>query len=134
MNYHIRKPTPFNHQSRRQQRAAYIGLKNKIRRAAPILGSQFYTHDYLHGENGWAGVFFLGHKAPLFYNAMLETTRAAYKDAVWDIAWERSYALAPDTEPSLLDLMVKDPESGNYVVPERDPVLYPELDGLSRIE
>ena len=134
MTHRAEKPTPFNQQSRRRQKAAYIGVKTQIRRAAPILGGLFYTHDYLHGQNGWMDVCFLGHKAPVFYNAVLETTRAAYKEAVWDIAWERSYALAPDAESGLRDVAVKDPKTGNYVVPAREPVCYPALDGLSRIE
>ena len=134
MSHRIKKSTPFKQLPRRCQKTAYIGMKNQIRRAASILGGSFYTHDYLHGKNGWVDVCFLGHKAPVFYNAVLETTRAAYKEAVWDIAWERSYALAPDAAPSFLKLAVKDPKTGNYVMPAREPVRYPALDGLSRIE
>ena len=81
MTRRLRKPTPFNQLSRRHQRAAYIELKNKIRRASSILGGVFYTHDYLHGQNGWADVYFLGHKVPVFYNAALQTARTAYKEA-----------------------------------------------------
>lgn len=134
MSRRFRKPTPFHRQSRRQQRAAYIELKNNIRRAAAILGGVFHTHDYLHGQNGWADVYFLGRKAPVFYNAALQTTRTAYKEAVWDAAWDRSYALASDVEPNLFERMVKDPETGNYVVPEREPVRYPALSGLTRMD
>lgn len=134
MSRRFRKLTPFSQQSRRRQRAAYIELKNNIRRASAIIGGAFHTHDFLHGRNGWADVFFPGYKAPVFYNAALQTTRTAFKEAVWDAAWERSYALAPDIEPSLLDRMVKDPVSGNYVVPEREPVRYPALSGLTRME
>ncbi|MGC2457276.1 MAG: hypothetical protein WA435_04715 [Gallionellaceae bacterium] len=130
----FRKPTPFNRQSRRHQRTAYIELKNNIHRASAILGGVFHTHDYLHGQNGWADVYFLGRKAPVFYNAALQTTRTAYKEAVWDTAWDRSYALAPDVEPNVLERMEKDPETGNYVVPEREPVRYPALSGLSRMD
>jgi len=134
MKYRHLNFTPFNQQSRRRQKETYIGLKNKIRRAESILGGSFFTHDYLHGENGWADVYFLGHKAPVFYNATLHTTRSAYKDKVWDIAWDRSYVLAPDVEPGLLEQMVKDPQTGHYVVPSREPVCFPALDNLSRID
>ena len=92
MSYHTRKPTPFRQLPRRCQKTAYIEVKNQIRRATPILGGSFYTRDCLHGQNGWSGVCFLGHKAPVFYNVMLETTRVAYKEAVWDIAWENGTA------------------------------------------
>ncbi len=134
MSHRFRKCVPFNRQPRRRQKESYIRLKNKIRRAEPILGGAFFTHDYLHGENGWADVYFLGHKAPVFYNAALHTTRSAYKDKVWDIAWDRSYSLAPDVGPGLLEQMVKDPKTGNYFVPEHEPVRYPALDNLSRID
>lgn len=134
MGHRIRKWTPFNLQSRRRQRTAYIELKNNIRRASSILGGIFHTHDYLHGQNGWADVYFLGRKAPVFYNTALQTTRTAFKEAVWDEAWDRSHALAPDVEPSLFERMVKDPKTGNYVVPEREPVRYPALSGLSRMD
>ena len=88
MSRRFRKPAPFHRQSRRQQRAAYIELKNNICRASAVLGGLFHTHDYLHGKNGWADVYFLGRKAPLFYNAAMQTTRTAYKEAVWDAAWD----------------------------------------------
>lgn len=134
MSRRFKKPTPFHQQPRRQQRAAYIELKNNIRRASAILGGAFHTHDYLHGQNGWADVYFLGRKAPVFYNAALQTTRTAYKEAVWDEAWDRSYAFAPDVEPNLFERMVKDNKTGNYVVPEREPVRYPALSSLTRMD
>lgn len=134
MTRRFNSPTPFHKQSRHQQRDAYIELKNNIRRASVILGGYFHTHDYLHGQNGWADVYFLGSKAPVFYNAALQTTRTAYKESVWDFAWDRSYELAPDVEPSLLELMEKDLKTGNYVVPEREPVRYPALSGLTRMD
>ena len=129
-----KKNKPFDQMSRRRRHAAYICVGNRIRRAAPILGGKFTTHDYLHGKNGWIDAYFLGPKAPVFYNLTLETTRYAYKEAVWDQAWERSYALAPERETSIWDRAVKDPKTGNYVTPAREPRYYPELDNLTRID
>ena len=129
-----RKPKPFAQLSRRRRRDAFIRLKNQIRRAAPILGGKFITHDYLHGRNGWIDAWFLGRKAPRFYNLTLETTRYAYKEAVWDRAWEESYALAPEREPGILARAVKDPKTGHSVIPAREPLRYPEFDNLTRLE
>lgn len=131
---HRRKTQPFGQMSRRRQREAYIRVSNQIRRAAPILGGKFTTHDYLHGQNGWIDAYFLGRKAPIFFNLTLATTRHAYKEAVWDKAWEQSYALAPEREPSILDRAVKDPKTGYFVTPARAPSHYSELDDLTRIE
>ncbi len=99
-----------------------------------MLGGKFTTHDYLHGKNGWIDAYFLGHKAPVFYNLTLATVRYAYKEAVWDHAWEQSYLLAPEREPDIFDRAVKDPTTGYWVTPAREPYLYPELDGLTRTQ
>lgn len=129
-----RKIKPFGQMSRHRQRDAYIRVSNQIRRAAPVLGGKFTTHDYLHGQNGWIDACFLGRKAPVFYNLTLETTRYAYKEAVWDQAWEQSYDLAPERGPSILDCAMKDPKTGNYITQAREPYRHPELDDLTRIE
>lgn len=128
-----RRP-PFCQLPRHRQKDAYIGIKNLIRRAAPVLGGRFYTHHLLHGDNGWIDLYFLGAKAPVFYNVMLETALEAYQEAVWDKAWDASYALAADAEPDWLSRAVKDPKTGHYVVPAHEPQRYPALDGLSRLE
>lgn len=54
-----RKRKAWLEKPRRQRKRDYIGIKNNIRRSAPVLGGRFYTHDYLHGENGWADIYFL---------------------------------------------------------------------------
>ncbi|HIJ33323.1 MAG TPA: hypothetical protein HPP65_02820 [Gammaproteobacteria bacterium] len=48
-----RKRKPFSLLSRTKQGKLYISVKNQIRRATPVLGGTFMTHDYLHGKNGW---------------------------------------------------------------------------------
>jgi hypothetical protein len=125
---------PFGQLPRHRQKDAYIRIKNRIRRAAPILGGRFYTHDVLHSQNGWIDFYFLGQRAPLFYNATLETTFESYKEAVWERAWEASYELTADDEPDWLASTVKDPRTGYYVTPARDPKHYPALAGLSRLK
>jgi len=128
------KGTGFVDLPRHRQKDQFIDLRNRIRRSQPVLGGRFYTHDYIHGENGWLDALFLGRRAPIFYNATLRTTRYAYKEAVWDLAWERSYELAPDREPDFLGRGYRDPITKHWVVPAREPVLYPELGGRSRID
>ena len=59
-----KKRIPFGERSRRQRKAAFIFVKNDIRRHANILGGLFFTHDYLHGKNGWIDCLFLGQPAP----------------------------------------------------------------------
>ena len=94
-NIHSRR-TPFGQQSRRYRKSVYIETKNQIRRHAPILGGLFTTHHYMHDKLSWIDGYFLGHKAPIFYNFALETTRNAYKELICDQAYERSYALVPE--------------------------------------
>ncbi len=82
--------THFVDLSRHRQKDQFIRARNRIRRAAPVLGGRFYTHDYLHGANGWADVLFLSPRPPLFYNATLRTTRYAYREEVEELAREAS--------------------------------------------
>jgi hypothetical protein len=58
------KHKPFGEQSRRHRKLTYINIKNQIRRAQPVLGGLFYSHDHIHGQNGWIDCYFLG-KEPL---------------------------------------------------------------------
>ena len=82
-NIHSRR-TPFGQQSRRYRKSVYIETKNQIRRHAPILGGLFTTHHYMHDKLSWIDGYFLAHKAPIFYNFALETTRNAYKELICD--------------------------------------------------
>lgn len=133
MNFHRRKPA-FLDRSLRWRKQAFITIKNQIRRDAPILGGQFTTHDYLHGQNGWIDAYFLGRRSPVFYNLDLQTTRHAYKEAVWHRSRQESSARVPDNEPSVIDRAVKDPKTGRYITPAREPVRHPDFDGMSRLE
>jgi len=128
-----KRSKPFSELTRREQKEAFIEVRNLIRRAEPVLGGRFYTHQYLDGSNGWLDLFFLGHQAPTFYNVTLETTRSAYRSAVTAAALHRSYCLASEREPSIFDTAVKDPRSGNYVSPSREPLVYSELEDLTRM-
>lgn len=124
----------FGNRPRRTKKAAYISVKNDIQRAAPVLGGKFTTHDYIHGDNGWLDIYFLGIKAPIFYNVSLCTTRYAYVQAVQKEAMERSHALVVDTEPSWLDRAYKDPHSGNWITPAYEHPTHPEFGGITRFE
>jgi hypothetical protein len=125
---------PFGAQSRDRRKAAFICVKNDIRRHAGILGGLFSTHDYLHGKNGWIDCMFLGRKPSVFYNCVLDTTRNAYKEQVRELAYEQSYTLAPDSEPRLFDHAIKDPRSGLWTMTLSEKKRFDALDGLSRSE
>lgn len=128
------KPAPFSDRPRSAKKAAYISVKNDIRRAAPILGGKFTTHSYIHGDNGWLDLYFLGPKASIFYNVSLCTTKYAYVEAVKNEAMNRSEALVADTEPSWLDRSYKDPTSGRWITPAYEQPIYPEFGGITRYE
>ena len=110
------KHTPFGRRSRRRRNAAYIAVKNRIRRATPILGGKFFTDDYMHGTNHWLDAYFLGPKAPLVYNLTIETTACAYKEAVVS-GWDRSYELVPDRGREISEKAIRDLRRGRHVSP-----------------
>jgi hypothetical protein len=126
---------PFAKRSRTAQKRACWDVLRQIKRAAPMLGGRFYTHQYMHGENGWLDGYFLGLSKPYFYNFSLQTVVYAYKELVEARAWAMSYELAPeDLDPSIFERTVKDPVSGLYVTPPFEPSRYPEFDGMTRYE
>lgn len=108
---HNRKP--FGELSRKRKKAAYISVANRIRRAATALGGLFYTHDYLHGENGWIDGYFLSARTKTFYNFALQTTRYAYVEAVRDAAWDAADKLVP-YDFDIIRHSERDPETGLY--------------------
>jgi hypothetical protein len=126
--------TPFIELSRRSQKRAFMSVKNRIKRAAPVLGGKFTTHAYMHGENGWIDAHFLGTKPPVSYSLALQTTIFEYKELVRNRAWELSYELAPERELPLFDRAEKDPKTGNYVSRLREPYRYPDLENMTRLQ
>lgn len=126
--------TPFKERSRQNRKRAYMRIQNRIRSEAPVLGGNFTTHAYMDGNNGWIDAHFLGTKPPIFYSLMLQTTPCEYKELVRDRAWELSEVLAPEREPPPFDGAVKNPITGNYVSRRREPVRYPELDNMTRLD
>jgi len=111
-----------------------MSVKNRIKRAAPVLGGKFTTHAYMHGENGWIDAHFLGTKPPVSYSLALQTTIFEYKELVRNRAWELSYELAPERELPLFDRAEKDPKTGNYVSRLREPYRYPDLENMTRLQ
>lgn len=100
-----------------------------------MLGGRFYTHNYMHGENGWIDGYFLGVKKPIFYNFALQTVPYAYKELVEIRAWDMSYEVAPvDGDPSIFERTFKDPISGLHVTPPHEPCRYPEFDSMTRYD
>lgn len=126
--------TPFDLRSRRVRKRAFMSMRNRIERSAPVLGGKFTTHDYMHGENGWIDAHFFGHQAPVLYSLALQTTAYAYKELVRERAWDKSYELVPEHESSLFANAVKDPITGGYRVPHREPRRYAELNGQTRLD
>jgi hypothetical protein len=126
---------PFAQRKRSAQKRAYWEVLKNICRAAPIVGGKFYSRHYMHGQTGWIDGYFLGSSKPVYYNFCIQTTRYAYKEKVVDLAWEKSYEIAPvDADPSIFDRTVKDPTSGLYFTPAHEPYSYPELDGMTRLD
>lgn len=87
---------------RRIKKKMYIRLKNRIRRTSKILGGKFYTHDYIHGDNHWVDVYFLGKKVNEFYNATLSTAEYTFAEEVRSIAFDRSIELLPYEMPQFV--------------------------------
>ncbi len=109
-----KKRTPFHERSAKQRKLAYIRTKNNITRSASLLGGLFYTHDYVHGQNGWVDIYFLGKQKGVFYNVTLQTARYEYKEEVSQAAWDAADKLAPHRF-NLFEDAKKDPVTGYYV-------------------
>lgn len=126
-----RKLTGWPEKPRRQRKRDYIRIKNNIRRSTPVLGGHFYTHDYLHGENGWVDIYFLSRQPLGFYNATLETTACAFREKAEDLAFDRSRLLVP-YHSSLLDRLGK----GNTVYTDdlEEPIIADAFGGLNRTQ
>lgn len=128
------KRTSYRWRPRRQRKAAFISVKNDIRRHTKFLGGLFTTYDYLHGKNGWIDCLFLSKKPQIFYNCVIDTTTHMFKESVWELAYERSYALVPETNLSLFDQATKDPISGRWkFTPTAEKQFY-AFGGLTRSE
>jgi len=107
----------------------HFSVKRDILRAAPVLGGLFYTHDYLHGKNGWIDCYFLGKDKLTFYNCALETTSYAYKEAVSDAAWTSADELLPYD----YDLIFRSARKEKESQPDTN-AKHAELGGLARLE
>lgn len=121
------KRTPFASLSRRNRKLKHNRMRNRILRAAPVLGGKFITHAYMHGENGWIDAHFLGKKQFVIYGLAIQTTRCEYKDLVSDRAWDRSFELVPDEVFGLLNAQ----QAGGYISRLCEQI-HPELDNMTR--
>lgn len=125
--------TPYLQRSRAARKAAYMQAVNRIRRAAPMLSGRFYTHNFMHGKNGWLDLYFLGGRFPLFYNVAMQTTRNEFKEKVLDEAFRRAELIVPESKKWWEETQI-DPHTGHYVMPARSPRQYEELGGLTKCE
>lgn len=126
-----KRRTPFHERSRKQRKLAFIRTKNNIRRAASVLGGLFYTHDYVHGQNGWVDIYFLGKENGVFYNVTLQTARYEYKEEVSQAAWDAADALVPHRF-NLFEDAKKDPVTGYYVSNPKPEGALDAFGGLTR--
>jgi hypothetical protein len=127
MKNRLRKHKAYAELSARKKKNIYISIKNQIPRAAPFVGGLFYSHDYLHGENGWVDGYFIG-KNRTVYNFALQTTRYAYKEAVSDAAFDATDERVP--RPPIR--FERDPKTGYSTMVSEPDVARAEFDGLRR--
>jgi hypothetical protein len=124
-----RKPTPFLELSARRRARLYIRMKNRLRRAAPVLGGLFHTRDFMPLNVTWMNFGFLGKRHRVVYIASLRTVAYAFKGAVESAAWDEAEALAPyEPIPRL-----KTPADFDAMF-SGGPTYYPQLDGLTRMD
>lgn len=128
-----KRHTPFNYKSRKRRKKAYINIKNDICRHTALLGGLFFTDHQLHDNNTWLDLYFTGHKSPIFYNVELITLFQAYKDEVWEKAWQKSYQLAPNIETIKFEYIKNKKTASSHLLP-REPQIFVELENLSRME
>jgi hypothetical protein len=124
-----RKPKTYVERSARAKARLYIRMKNRLRRAAPVLGGLFHTRDYMPLGIRWMSFGFLGKRSRVVYICSLRTAAYAYKDAVESAAYDEAEALAP-REPwptRLTDANIDEFFS-------RPTPTYPQLDGLTHLE
>lgn len=133
MAHHHKNHKPFAEQSRRRRKQAYINIKNLIRRSKPVLGGLFYSHDYLHGKNGWIDCYFLGNEPLTIYNCTLETARCAYVEAVCDAAWQAAEELLPYSN-DIVDSAFVDSETGLWTTVVKPDEVEDVFGGLTRSE
>ncbi len=98
-------------------------IKELIEKSALHCGGIFYTHDWVHGKNGWIDCYFLSQKFPDFYNCALQTTRHAYKEIISSAAFDQSGEILPWRDNWLENINKEDHDR------EREA-----FNGLTRIE
>lgn len=126
-----KRHTPFHKRSCKARKLAYIRMKNNIRRSASLLGGLFYTHDYIHGQNGWVDIYFLGKAKGVFYNVTLQTARYEYKEEVSQAAWDAADVLVPHRF-NLFEDAKKDPVTGHWVSNPKPEGALDAFGGLTR--
>lgn len=66
--------------SRKEIRNNFIDVKNRIRRAAPVLGGHFYTHDFIDQQTQWIDFYFLRDSKPYYWAATISTAKYALQE------------------------------------------------------
>jgi hypothetical protein len=132
----LKRIVPFNKRSRSQRKRSYIRVKNEIRRQAPVIGGLFSTHSYINTNTAWLDIWFLGKKPLVMYNVTLDTTLQAYRDAIWNAAFDATFAankelLAQELE---MEVLSRDAKTGVVTTQFPDPLPRTEFGGLTSMQ
>lgn len=89
------KHKTFSQLPRNRRKLLWINLKNEISKAERENGAKFHTWDVIP-ESGaqWCDICFLSRRKGEFYNACIETAKAAWHRRIDEIAKERALAYA----------------------------------------
>jgi hypothetical protein len=132
----LKRIVPFNKRSRSQRKLSYIRVKNEIRRQAPVIGGLFSTHSYINTNTAWLDIWFLGKQPLVMYNVTLDTTLQAYRDAIWNAAFDATFAtnnelLAQELE---MEVLSRDAKTGVVTTRFSDPPPRAEFGGLTSMQ
>jgi hypothetical protein len=132
----LKRIVPFNKRSRSQRKLSYIRVKNEIRRQAPVIGGLFSTHSYINTNTAWLDIWFLGKKPLVMYSVTLDTTLQSYRDAIWNAAFNATFAVNSELLAQELEMEVlsRDAKTGVVTTQFPDPLPRAEFGGLTSMQ
>lgn len=134
------KRRKFMSLSRKKRRQLIFELRTRIRQEASYNGGRFASHQVIEDpdlpENytQWADFHFLSRDKFVCWNAELLTAKAAFWDAVENVAWDKAYAALGDDirEPKMEFRPASRSPSGEILSwewIEKEPVRYDQFEG-----
>jgi hypothetical protein len=132
----LKRTMPFNERSRSQRKLSYIQVKNEIRRQAPVIGGLFSTHSYINSNTSWLDIWFLSKKNLVMYNVTLDTTLQAYRDAIWNAAFDATFDINNESHMQELEMEVlsRDAKTGAVTTRFADPLPRAEFGGFTSMQ